>query len=363
MGVTRLGVLAAGALATLSVGFLVACGSSESASATTGSDAGSCGQGEVYCTACGGWFCGQGGCPSVTCLDAGAADATNGDAGACATGQVSCLDCSGGLFCTSRGCPEINCPARDASTTTDDAGTRDGPSGEARATVCGPAGSTCNLGEVCVDRMFSGINPPNPDGAPPPAPSESYSCLADPCPVGSCTSWPCGNDASTECYCTLCGGLECGVAKLPIVTCTYQPICASSDTPIATANGDRPIASLRVGDLVYSADRQSLRLVPLLRVSRTAVSHHHVIEIILANGSELKMSAGHPTADGRLFGDLQAADRLDGVTVLSRREIAYADSYTYDILPASDTHTYVAAGVLVGTTLGAAPFPPALLSP
>jgi hypothetical protein len=98
-------------------------------------------------------------------------------------------------------------------------------------------------------------------------------------------------------------------------------------------------------------------LVPLLRVSKTAVSHHHVIEIVLAGGSVLRMSAGHPTADGRLSGDLQAADRLDGVTVLSRCEVSYADSYTYDILPGSDTHTYVAAGVLVGTTLGGTPFP------
>jgi hypothetical protein len=356
MGVTRLGVLAAGALATLSVGFVAACGSSEGTAATTGSDAGSCGQGDVYCAACGGWFCGHGGCPKVACPDAAAADATNVDAGACATDQVSCLDCSGGSFCTPRGCPEINCPAQDASTTTEDVGTGDagigdGRSGDARGTACGPDGSTCNLSEVCVHVAFFGNNP-FPDSGPQ-TPVHNYSCATN----------PCASDAASDCYCSqLCTGLDCQVAK-PIISCTLYGSCAASDTPIATVDGDRPIASLRPSDLVYSADRQALRLVPLLRVSKTAVFHHHVIEIVLANGSVLRMSAGHPTADGRLFGDLQAADRLDGVTVFSRREIAYADSYTYDILPASDTHTYVAAGVLVGTTLGAAPFPPALLAP
>ena len=50
------------------------------------------------------------------------------------------------------------------------------------------------------------------------------------------------------------------------------------------------------GNLVYSADREALRLVPILRVNKTAVSRHHVIELTLANGAVLRMSAGHPTS-------------------------------------------------------------------
>jgi hypothetical protein len=66
-------------------------------------------------------------------------------------------------------------------------------------------------------------------------------------------------------------------------------VCASAETPIATGDGERPIASLHPGDLVYSADHGALRLVPLLEVSRTAVFHHRVIELRLSNGALLRM--------------------------------------------------------------------------
>jgi hypothetical protein len=41
-------------------------------------------------------------------------------------------------------------------------------------------------------------------------------------------------------------------------------ICASPDTPIATPDGDKPIASLHAGDLVYSVDHRVVRAVRLL---------------------------------------------------------------------------------------------------
>jgi hypothetical protein len=63
------------------------------------------------------------------------------------------------------------------------------------------------------------------------------------------------------------------------------------------------------------------------------------------------MSAGHPLADGRLLGSVEAGDRLEGSNVVERRDVSYDEPFTYDIFPASDSHTYVAAGVLVGTTL------------
>ncbi len=64
-----------------------------------------------------------------------------------------------------------------------------------------------------------------------------------------------------------------------------------------------------------------------------------------ANGGE------HPTADGRTLSDLRAGDQLGGVHVRATRRIAYRHPYTVDILPASATGNYVAAGVLVGSTL------------
>jgi hypothetical protein len=133
--------------------------------------------------------------------------------------------------------------------------------------------------------------------------------------------------------------------------CAPLCACAAPDTLIATATGQRPIAELRVGDRVLSVHRGRLSAVPLLRVQRTPVDNHHVVRLRMDNGARIEMSAGHPTADGRTFGDLASGDRLDGAQVLSAERIAYAHPATYDILPASDTGAYYAAGVLVGSTL------------
>lgn len=49
--------------------------------------------------------------------------------------------------------------------------------------------------------------------------------------------------------------------------------------------------------------------------------------------------------------DLGPDDVLDGVRVVEAHLEPYGTVETVDILPASDTGTYVAAGVLVGSTL------------
>jgi len=130
------------------------------------------------------------------------------------------------------------------------------------------------------------------------------------------------------------------------------PICAAPNTPIATPGGERPIASLRAGDLVYSADHDAIVAVPLLRVGRTRVWHHQVMRIELDDGRVLEVSPGHPTADGRTFGELRAGAQLDVQHAI--RAVAlepYGYDATYDILPASSTGTYFAAGALIGSTL------------
>jgi hypothetical protein len=127
--------------------------------------------------------------------------------------------------------------------------------------------------------------------------------------------------------------------------------CAAPDTPIATPEGYRPIASLSVGDLVYSENRQSVQAVPIRRVSRTPVDHHAVVRAILSNGMTLRISPRHPTADGRSFADLSKGDALDQLTIVDVALVPYEESFTYDILPDSDTGTYIAGGALVGSTL------------
>ena len=132
------------------------------------------------------------------------------------------------------------------------------------------------------------------------------------------------------------------------------PICAAPDTPIATPQGDRPIAELRVGDLVYSVDDGAIVAVPIVRAGSTPVQNHRVLRILLEGGARLEISPGHPMADGRPLSELQAGGRLDEQhPVLSVELVPYAYSRTYDILPASSTGTYFAAGALLGSTLAA----------
>jgi len=127
--------------------------------------------------------------------------------------------------------------------------------------------------------------------------------------------------------------------------------CAAAGTPIATPDGEVAIESLGPGDLVLSIDRGALRAVPLSRVNRQRVHDHVLVVATLANGRTVAMSPHHPTADGRHFADLVAGSLLGDVRVVSVERVPYAGDYTYDLLPASDSATYVAAGALVGSTL------------
>ena len=76
-----------------------------------------------------------------------------------------------------------------------------------------------------------------------------------------------------------------------------------------------------------------------------------MVEVKLAHGVVLNITPDHPTADGRTFGDLAAGDRLDGVRVDAVRIVPYGQPFTHDILPDSDSGSYVAGGVLIGSAL------------
>jgi hypothetical protein len=133
------------------------------------------------------------------------------------------------------------------------------------------------------------------------------------------------------------------------------PICAAPDTPIATPQGERAIAELTPGDLVYSVGASGVVVVPIVQVGSTPVANHRVVHVELAGGTVLEISAGHPTADGRTFADLLAGGQLDPThPILSAEMVEYAHARTYDILPGSSTGTYFAGGALIGSTLAPA---------
>jgi hypothetical protein len=131
-------------------------------------------------------------------------------------------------------------------------------------------------------------------------------------------------------------------------------MCASPDTPIDTPSGERPIADLQVGDMVYSIDDGAIVAVPIARVNQTAVlPSHAMVQVTLGNGRTLEMSGGHPLASGVRFEELAPGALLDGTEVVRVETVAYDLGFTYDILPASSTGTYFAAGVQLGSTLSA----------
>jgi hypothetical protein len=206
---------------------------------------------------------------------------------------------------------------------------------------CGACGRACTEGQACNEGVC---------GPPPCEPNvfcigTTFCCGTQCCPLGNIccvVPGPVGPDLP-QCF----EPDARGTCPLGCRTCR----CASPDTPIATPDGERPIAELRVGDLVYSVDDLAIVSVPIVAVHRQPANGHAVPRIALDDGRELDVSAGHPTADGRTFGDLVPGNRLGERTVTRVTNIAYRHPFTYDILPGSSSGTYFAAGALIGSTL------------
>ncbi len=253
----------------------------------------------------------------------------------------------------SNGAWSVNQPPADCTTTP--ARPAACPSSEAAATgACDDPTLSCwyDDGAICSCSSCQGgseyplcqtIDPPvwactAPDTAcPSPLPQAGATCDAP-------DTLDCGPSCELPIHC------QNGVWKYGQAMC---PICASPNTPIATPRGERAIAELAPGDLVYSTSDDAVVIVPILRVGSTPVVQHRVVRLELASGTVLEISAGHPTADGRTFADLLNGGQLDGDHAIARAELVpYAHARTYDILPASSSGTYFAGGVLIGSTLG-----------
>lgn len=182
---------------------------------------------------------------------------------------------------------------------------------------------------------------PLPPSEPPPSPPFPNDCGS----VAKCTEDGQGCPAGYEC------------SGLPAYGCyppgCPTPICLGSNVSIATPQGEINVRDLKVGMEVWSQDATGKRVsVPLLKTAKTPVPQtHRIIHVTLTDGRETWASAGHPTADGRTVDQLKAGDGLDGGIILKTEEISYWDDATYDLLPASETKTYWANGILLGTTL------------
>jgi len=209
----------------------------------------------------------------------------------------------------------------------------------------------CRIEDMCVDATCDALGhciplecprefecAVNQDCSPGNAAADANGCVVRSCTTGS------------ECDCGACVNGSCQDGP---GTCQGDCACAAPDTPIATPDGERAIADLRAGDLVYSVDGDAIVVVPLRYVGqRPAPLGHRVVRVTLESGRSFDMSPGHPTADGRTLSELDAGDDLGALGVTGVEVVLYEAEHTYDILPASSSGAYFAAGALVGSTLG-----------
>lgn len=131
------------------------------------------------------------------------------------------------------------------------------------------------------------------------------------------------------------------------------PICLSEDTVIDTPNGTVNIKELKKGMTVFTQDALGNKNIELiLKTGKTmVVPGHKMIHIVLDDNRKLYGSPNHPTADGRLLGELSVGDTLDGANIQTVEIIKYNGTHTYDILPSGQTGLYWANGILINSTL------------
>jgi hypothetical protein len=129
-------------------------------------------------------------------------------------------------------------------------------------------------------------------------------------------------------------------------------ICLPSGDRIATPTGSVPVTQVRPGMMVWTLDASGRRIAaPVLLVSqRPAASGHYLVHVVLSDGRVVEASPGHPTADGRLVGELTRGATLDGSRIIAVELLKYSGD-TWDLLPAGGTGAYWANGVLLGSTL------------
>jgi len=174
--------------------------------------------------------------------------------------------------------------------------------------------------------------------------------------VGSPITLHIGDSASNGCT------VELTLVKISGSTATFLkkenqnrpcPICLSANTVIDTPKGNLNIKELKIGMQVWTLDNLGHKQAgTILKIGKTLVPPtHKMVHLVLDDGRELFASPGHPTADGRLLGDLSKKDHLDNSHVNSIERVPYGEKYTYDILPSGPTGFYWANDILVGSTL------------
>lgn len=133
------------------------------------------------------------------------------------------------------------------------------------------------------------------------------------------------------------------------------PICLPEDTSIATPDGDRSIALLRVGDAIWTVDTKGDRVRGVVvHAGATPTSGvHTIVRAVLADGRIVSASPAHPDLHGRTMADLTPGAALSGSTITSVERVPYHGTHTHDVLPSGPTRAYWADGVLLRSSFAA----------
>ncbi|OGG20945.1 hypothetical protein A3D03_04285 [Candidatus Gottesmanbacteria bacterium RIFCSPHIGHO2_02_FULL_40_13] len=131
------------------------------------------------------------------------------------------------------------------------------------------------------------------------------------------------------------------------------PICLASNTYISTPQGSVKVIDLKVGMPVWSVDKEGNKIsVPILRLTKTRTpQNHRVTRLILSDGRRLDVSPNHPDISGNPVSLLQPGNLYDKSVVLENTLFPYWDSFTYDLLPDSETGFYFANGIPMASTI------------
>lgn len=129
--------------------------------------------------------------------------------------------------------------------------------------------------------------------------------------------------------------------------------CLAKGTLIDTPNGQVPVEQLRKGMTVWTLDDSGNRVAAT--VAGTTVTpvppSWQMVRVKLNDGRTVTASLGHPTSEGRVLGDYQVGDTLDGGLLVEVVYVEYDCGATYDLLPSSWTGFYWANKILLKSIL------------
>lgn len=198
------------------------------------------------------------------------------------------------------------------------------------------ANSDCAEGRLCYANICT-----NPTGNQCGGPNDTNCPSGYECVQGCGSPAPRLDDPPPPYYCKLKGHVQ------------MCPICLSKNTLIDTPSGAVPVQQLKGGMAIWTANEFGER-VPAVVINTTETPvppTHQVVHLVLTDGRNVFASPEHPTADGRIMGNLVPGDIYDGARIETANRMSYKENATYDVLPSGKTGFYWANGILLGSTL------------